>query len=53
MITEANLLVQGFSARARRDLLRRTWVPTGQALQRLQDEHGIAIRFIVGRSCAC
>ena len=42
--------LQGFSARARRDLLRKTWVPTGRALQRLEDELGVVIRFIVGRS---
>ena len=41
---------QGFSARRRRDMLRKTWVPTGKALTALQ-ERGIVIRFIVGRSC--
>mmetsp|Transcript_13969 Transcript_13969/g.42127 ORF Transcript_13969/g.42127 Transcript_13969/m.42127 type:complete len:589 (-) Transcript_13969:1356-3122(-) len=40
----------GFSSRAQRDLLRSTWVPTGKALQQLEDEDGIVIRFIIGRS---
>ena len=43
---------QGFSSRVQRDLLRSTWVPTGRALQRLEEEDGIVIRFIIGRSCA-
>jgi len=34
--------------RARRDNLRRTWVPTGKALQALEDEKGVVIRFLIG-----
>ncbi len=39
---------QGLGARARRDNLRRTWVPTGKALQALEDEKGVVIRFLIG-----
>ena len=45
--------VQGLGARARRDNLRRTWVPTGKALQALEDDKGVVIRFLIGyRSAA-
>ena len=40
--------VQGLGARARRDNLRRTWVPTGKALQALEDDKGVVIRFLIG-----
>ena len=35
-------------ARERRDNLRRTWVPTGKELQRLEEERGVVIRFVIG-----
>ena len=35
-------------ARQRRDNLRRTWVPTGKDLRRLEEERGIVIRFVIG-----
>eukprot|EP00891_Asterochloris_glomerata_P007456 jgi/Astpho2/7456/e_gw1.00114.96.1_t len=40
----------GMGARERRDNLRRTWVPTGKELQRLEEERGIVIRFVIGYS---
>ncbi|KAK9842558.1 hypothetical protein WJX81_006050 [Elliptochloris bilobata] len=40
----------GLGARARRDNLRRTWVPTGKALQALEDDKGVVIRFLIGYS---
>ena len=40
--------LQGMGARERRDNLRRTWVPTGKELQRLEEERGIVIRFVIG-----
>ena len=47
------MCVQGLGARARRDNLRRTWVPTGKALQALEDDKGVVIRFLIGyRSAA-
>eukprot|EP00249_Psilotum_nudum_P017028 c26117_g1_i3 orf=537-1307(+) len=39
-----------FGHQSRRDTIRKTWVPTGAALQKLQVDKGIAIRFVVGRS---
>lgn len=35
-------------ARQRRDNLRRTWVPTGKDLKRLEEERGVVIRFVIG-----
>ena len=40
------------TARARRDNLRQTWVPTGDALRALERDSGVVIRFIIGRTCA-
>ena len=35
-------------ARVRRDNLRKTWVPTGKDLKRLEEERGVVIRFVIG-----
>ena len=35
---------------ARRHALRSTWVPDRQGLKLLEAEHGVAIRFVIGRS---
>ena len=41
----------GISARARRDDLRRTWVPnTREGLKAYEDDLGVLIRFVVGHS---
>lgn len=40
--------LQGMGARQRRDNLRRTWVPTGKDLKRLEEERGVVIRFVIG-----
>lgn len=40
----------GMGARLRRDNLRRTWVPMGKDLKRLEEERGIVIRFVIGYS---
>lgn len=42
------LALQGMGARQRRDNLRRTWVPTGKDLKRLEEERGVVIRFVIG-----
>ncbi|KAL4449403.1 hypothetical protein ABPG77_007047 [Micractinium sp. CCAP 211/92] len=39
----------GLTSRARRDILRRTWVPAG-GLDAIEREHGVRIRFFVGYS---
>ena len=44
----SGLIVQGMGARLRRDNLRRTWVPTGKDLKRLEEERGVVIRFVIG-----
>ena len=35
----------------RRDNLRSTWVPTGEAMRKLEAETGLFIRFIIGYRC--
>ena len=42
---------QGLGARVRRDNLRSTWVPTGEAMRKLEAETGLYIRFIIGYRC--
>uniref|UniRef100_A0A1D1YKP6 Hexosyltransferase n=1 Tax=Anthurium amnicola TaxID=1678845 RepID=A0A1D1YKP6_9ARAE len=39
-----------FSSKKRRDSLRETWVPRGGKLKRLEEEKGIVLRFVIGRS---
>lgn len=39
-----------FGNRLRRDAVRKKWMPTGEALKKLEKEKGIVIRFVVGRS---
>ncbi|CAM6102280.1 unnamed protein product [Calypogeia fissa] len=39
-----------FGNKARRDSIRRTWMPTGEQLKKLESEKGVIIRFVVGRS---
>lgn len=40
----------GFGRRHNRDAIRKAWMPTGTTLKRLEDEKGIIIRFVIGRS---
>ncbi|XP_047328705.1 probable beta-1,3-galactosyltransferase 8 [Impatiens glandulifera] len=39
-----------FSSKKRRDSLRRTWMPNGEKLRKLEKEKGIVIRFVIGHS---
>ncbi|XP_078440945.1 putative beta-1,3-galactosyltransferase 1 isoform X2 [Wolffia australiana] len=39
-----------FSSRKRRDSIRRTWMPQGKFLRQLEQEKGIVVRFMIGRS---
>ncbi|CAI9778122.1 unnamed protein product [Fraxinus pennsylvanica] len=39
-----------FSSRKRRDSVRETWMPQGEQLQRLEQEKGIVVRFMIGHS---
>ena len=40
----------GFSSKRRRDALRETWMAVGDDLKRLENEKGIVMRFVIGRS---
>lgn len=39
-----------FGNKVRRESIRRTWMPTGEKLKKLESEKGVIIRFVVGRS---
>ncbi|XP_039065348.1 probable beta-1,3-galactosyltransferase 2 isoform X2 [Hibiscus syriacus] len=39
-----------FSSRKRRDSVRATWMPQGEKQEKLEDEKGIIIRFVIGHS---
>ncbi|KAL4565462.1 hypothetical protein LXL04_029558 [Taraxacum kok-saghyz] len=43
-------IVTGFGRRHNRDAIRKAWMPTGTTLKNLEDEKGIIIRFVIGRS---
>ena len=38
----------GFGSRARRDVLRDTWFPSGPALRQMETQHGLLFRFVIG-----
>ncbi|GJP42731.1 hypothetical protein CLOM_g2267 [Closterium sp. NIES-68] len=46
----AVLVSTAFGNRLRREAIRSTWMPTGPALKKLQDEMGVVLRFAVGHS---
>ncbi|XP_016456247.1 hydroxyproline O-galactosyltransferase HPGT1 isoform X2 [Nicotiana tabacum] len=39
-----------FGNKKNRDAIRKAWMPTGAALKKLEEEKGIVIRFVIGRS---
>ncbi|KAG7590510.1 hypothetical protein ISN44_As07g026680 [Arabidopsis suecica] len=39
-----------FSSRKRRDSVRETWMPQGEKLEKLEQEKGIVIKFMIGHS---
>ncbi|KAL0917800.1 hypothetical protein M5K25_012891 [Dendrobium thyrsiflorum] len=43
-------ITTGFGQKNNRDAIRKTWLPTGVALTKLQEDKGIVVRFVVGRS---
>jgi galactosylxylosylprotein 3-beta-galactosyltransferase len=43
-------VMTSFGTKNRRDAIRNSWMPKGEALKRLEREHGIIIRFVIGRS---
>ena len=42
----------GFSSKARRDVLRATWFPAGSELAKMETQHGILFRFVIGEPVA-
>ncbi|XP_071686742.1 hydroxyproline O-galactosyltransferase HPGT1-like [Rutidosis leptorrhynchoides] len=43
-------ILTGFGRRHNRDAIRKAWMPTGTTLKKLEDEKGIIIRFVIGKS---
>ncbi|KAL7189025.1 hypothetical protein ACSBR1_038819 [Camellia fascicularis] len=43
-------IITKFGRKKNRDAIRKAWMPTGAALKKLQDEKGIIVRFVIGRS---
>ncbi|XP_039170618.1 probable beta-1,3-galactosyltransferase 8 [Eucalyptus grandis] len=39
-----------FSSKRRRDSLRRTWLPRGEKLKKLEKEKGVVVRFVIGHT---
>nr|XP_023919636.1 hydroxyproline O-galactosyltransferase HPGT1-like [Quercus suber] len=39
-----------FGRKKNRDAIRKAWMPTGAAVEKLADEKGIIVRFVIGRS---
>ncbi|KAL6901016.1 hypothetical protein ACP4OV_005692 [Aristida adscensionis] len=43
-------IMTSFGRKNYRDAVRKSWLPTGSMLKKLEEEKGIVVRFIVGRS---
>ncbi|XP_058206086.1 hydroxyproline O-galactosyltransferase HPGT1 isoform X1 [Rhododendron vialii] len=43
-------VLTGFSRKTNRDAIRKAWMGTGSALQKMEDRKGIIVRFVIGRS---
>lgn len=43
-------IITRFGRKNNREAIRKAWMPTGAALKKLQDEKGIIVRFVIGRS---
>jgi len=43
-------IMSSFGRKNYRDAVRKSWLPTGSMLKKLEEEKGIVVRFIVGRS---
>lgn len=43
-------IITTFGRKKNRDAIRRAWMPTGAALEKLEDQKGIVLRFVIGRS---
>ncbi|XP_073109137.1 hydroxyproline O-galactosyltransferase HPGT1 isoform X2 [Elaeis guineensis] len=45
-------VITEFGRKNSRDAIRRSWLPTGPALKRLEEEKGVLVRFVIGRRCS-
>ncbi|GMY30474.1 hydroxyproline O-galactosyltransferase HPGT1-like isoform X3 [Fagus crenata] len=43
-------IITTFGRKKNRDAIRKAWMPTGAAVEKLADEKGIIVRFVIGRS---
>ncbi|XP_020264970.1 hydroxyproline O-galactosyltransferase HPGT1 [Asparagus officinalis] len=43
-------IITTFGRKSNRDAIRKSWVPTGPALKKLEEEKGVVVRFVIGRS---
>lgn len=43
-------IITTFGRKKNRDAIRKAWMPTGAALKKMEDEKGIVLRFVIGRS---
>ncbi|XP_072973442.1 hydroxyproline O-galactosyltransferase HPGT1 isoform X2 [Typha angustifolia] len=43
-------IMTGFDRKNYRDAIRKSWLPTGATLKHIEEEKGILVRFVVGRS---
>uniref|UniRef100_A0A6V7QWL0 Hexosyltransferase n=1 Tax=Ananas comosus var. bracteatus TaxID=296719 RepID=A0A6V7QWL0_ANACO len=43
-------IMTGFGRKSYRDAIRKSWLPSGATLKKLEEEKGILVRFIIGRS---
>ncbi|XP_010261468.1 PREDICTED: hydroxyproline O-galactosyltransferase HPGT1 [Nelumbo nucifera] len=43
-------IITKFGHKNNRDAIRKAWMPTGAVLKKLEDEKGIVVRFVIGRS---
>ncbi|KAJ4823805.1 Hydroxyproline O-galactosyltransferase HPGT1 [Turnera subulata] len=43
-------IITTFGRKKNRDAIRKAWMPTGAALKKLEEERGIVVRFVIGRS---
>ncbi|KAL1552785.1 Hydroxyproline O-galactosyltransferase HPGT1 [Salvia divinorum] len=41
---------EGFGRKSNRDAIRKAWMGTGTTLKKMEDQKGIVIRFVIGRS---
>ncbi|KAH7651561.1 Glycosyl transferase family 31 protein [Dioscorea alata] len=43
-------ILTGFESKNGRDAIRKSWVPSGTELKKLEEDKGVVVRFVIGRS---